>query len=340
MEEEVVEEKEVVDKENDNAQTFKEQMKAILQARSPDKIKARKSSDESHSEGPPSKKNKVDHDDDAKGTPGSKSKSSKLSPGSADQKQPSILSFFSKFKPKEATDQCSPKLKSFITLTKKTKTPDKPSSSTTVVEKKEKDTSKGNESIIRSSVGFFKINETKFEKCSKCKEEFENTASLERHMKTSHSTGPSFVCQYGRMTFTNALTWKSHEYSHQSKSLKCEVCDKDFTSDKALEKHRSTNHSSVSEDKEDSQKPMLECDKCDYKCKYAAVMEKHKKAKHSDLKLQVVHDGEEEVIDISSGDESAESVKTTASTESSSDSKKGSVVTNLKKDWDGIQSYF
>merc|ERR1712059_219083 len=52
--------------------------------------------------------------------------------------------------------------------------------------------------------------------------------------------------------------------------LECVVCEKEFSSEKALEKHRIALHSGIADqdDKYVMPKPVLYCDLCDYSCKY------------------------------------------------------------------------
>merc|ERR1719489_692778 len=77
--------------------------------------------------------------------------------------------------------------------------------------------------VVSSPLGFFKLadEETKHK-------EVERTAK--------------FTCQHCKMTFSNMLTWKSHEDGHVQSKPSCTPCDKKFDSEKQLEKHKQTVH--------------------------------------------------------------------------------------------------
>jgi len=284
-----------------NTDSFKVKINSILSAASPNNLTGRKR-EESSEEEPSSKRKKFDSGE-------TRTPKSKLSP-SSDSKQSSILSFFSRFKPKEGGSPLSPKLEDIINQSKNSDEEDK------IVKKEDK-------TIIKSNVGFFKINEELESEISDCP------------LKAAQKSGitNSFICQYCKMTFTNALTWKSHEYSHETKASKCAICAKEFSSEKALEKHRTVHNPSLVEgDKAETPKMMIQCDECDYKCIYNAAMKKHMQSKHSKVCVDVKKK-DVEIVEISSSDESEPSVKV-------KDKKKSTAVALMVKEWEGIQSFF
>ena len=87
------------------------------------------------------------------------------------------------------------------------------------------------------------------------------------------------------MSFTNLLSWKSHENTHKGLQLQCIVCKEEFKNKKALKKHEEENHKKniLKETKIRSQNSNVVqyCESCDYYTTSKANLKRHVERKHS-----------------------------------------------------------
>jgi len=222
---------------------------------------------------PPSKKRKKDH---------------------SDEKQRSILSFFAKFSPKVGSETKSPK-KPVVCPGSPTLRAARSPVKSVVMRTPEK-------KVISSPIGYFKVDEeisirtpvknmtdkmrqewddteSIDEKCDISKEEFGDETSISGHKEIPKS---KFQCQYCKITFSNLLSWKSHENSHKGVSHNCAVCEEKFPSEAKLEKHTKAKHMGREGDEKITPLKMFFCEFCEYTSKYRGNIKKHTQNKHAD----------------------------------------------------------
>lgn len=226
---------------------------------------------------PPSKRRKKDH---------------------SDEKQRSILSFFAKFSPKVGSETKSPK--------KQVESPGSPNLRAVKSPVKSVVMKTPEKKVISSPIGYFKVDEeisirTPVKNMTdKMRQEWDDTESIvsddhDEKCDISKEDGDEtsisgqkeipkskFQCQYCKITFSNLLSWKSHENSHKGVSHNCAVCEEKFPTEAKLEKHTKAKHMGREGDEKITPLKMFFCEFCEYTSKYRGNIKKHTQNKHKD----------------------------------------------------------
>ena len=258
-------------------------------------------------------------------TPQSEPQSKKRKKDHSDEKQRSILSFFSKFSPKVGSESRSPK--------KQLQCPGSPNLRSVKSPAKDLVMKTPEKKVISSPIGYFKVDEeisirTPVKNldqvpegtdvmvvdnydCNICHEVFGDETSLSRHKEIHKS---KFQCQFCKITFTNLLSWKSHENSHRGVTHNCAVCGEKFPSEAKLEKHTKAKHMGREGDEKITPLKMFFCDFCEYSSKYRGNIKKHTSAKHPN---QIPEKAESEVSEKSREESESSEVSAIEGTEKS-----------------------
>ena len=217
----------------------------------------------------------------------------------SDEKQRSILSFFAKFSPKVGSEIKSPQ--------KQVESPGSPSLRAAKSPVKNTVMKTPEKKVISSPIGYFKVdeeisirtpvknltdkmreewddtesvvNDEDEKKCDSSKEVLGDETSLSKIKEIPKS---KFQCQYCKITFSNLLSWKSHENAHKGVSHNCAVCEEKFPTEAKLEKHTKAKHMGREGDEKITPLKMFFCEFCEYTSKYRGNIKKHTQAKHAD----------------------------------------------------------
>merc|ERR1712130_935079 len=161
----------------------------------------------------------------------------------------------------------------------------------TAKDKEEKElVKKAENKVVSSPIGFFKLSE-------------EEVKVKEKSAK--------FTCQHCKMTFSNMLTWKSHEDGHIQSKPSCTPCDEKFDSEKQLEKHKQTVHGLETVEGE-AVEVTYYCDQCEKTTKSVGGLSRHKKQKHESKQEEESEDqsrDEPEVIELNTTTEDESSLE-------------------------------
>ena len=89
----------------------------------------------------------------------------------------------------------------------------------------------------------------------------------------------SFKCELCELEFVQKCTLQRHVKTvHSSKQLKCELCELEFSRNDLLQRHVKTIHSSK----------QLKCELCDYVTQRKENLKRHHNSAHSKIKSQVI----------------------------------------------------
>jgi len=153
-----------------------------------------------------------------------------------------------------------------------------------------------NKNSLRSHLKAHEENQAKPFKCLKCQKTFRMKRSLQSHQKYMHSTFKPFACDLCPKTFSVFRQIRIHVETHKiDKKFKCEVCSRSFAykanfdnhmerhagikfkcdlcnaeclTEKALRNHKNGVHANQS----------LKCDKCDYVGKHPILLKLHQQS--------------------------------------------------------------
>merc|ERR1712129_401105 len=230
------------------------------------------------------------------GSLASSSKKTKKNEPKTEEKQSSIRSFFSRFKPDAGGSPELKKKKNIGEMEKedmRRKLEERLQDSGDEIEILEKVTPKKEEKeegakVVNSSLGFFKLADSSSkgkEKEEEVKEKEKSEEAKEKESVVEKAPSTKFACQHCKMTFSNMITWKAHENGHVQTSPSCTLCDLKFTSETSLRKHKDKEHG-LEEVEGEQVEIFYYCDMCDKKVKSEKGLVLHKKPKHKKRKMR------------------------------------------------------